>query len=106
MSIISTLRISGAARHDQITIRISLAASAACACKERDLKDGENWDETMFNVFRLDNGAVRHFWGSELTWAPTEPGRHHRSGDAVNALWGLLDMTPEGRGQFMPKLAY
>jgi len=74
--------------------------------KERGLKDGENWDETMFNVFRLDNGTVRHFWGSELTWAATEPGSDHRSGDAVNALWGLLDMTPEGRGQFMPKLAY
>jgi predicted dithiol-disulfide oxidoreductase (DUF899 family) len=73
---------------------------------ERVGKDGKDWDETMFNVFRLDNGIVRHFWGSELTWAPMEPGRHHRSGDAVNALWGLLDMTPEGRGQFMPKLAY
>jgi predicted dithiol-disulfide oxidoreductase (DUF899 family) len=74
--------------------------------KERDMKDGENWDETMFNVFCLDNGTVRHFWGSELTWAATEPRMHHRSGDAVNALWGLLDMTPEGRGQFVPKLAY
>jgi len=30
----------------------------------------------------------------------------HRSGDAVSALWGLLDMTPEGRGQFLPKVAY
>jgi hypothetical protein len=26
--------------------------------------------------------------------------------DAVNALWGFLDMTPEGREQFLPKLAY
>ena len=43
----------------------------------------------MFNVFRLDNGTVRHFWGSELTWAATEPGSHHRSGDAGNALWGM-----------------
>ena len=74
--------------------------------RERGGKDGENWDETMFNVFRLDNGTVRHFWGSELTWGPSEPGQHHRSGDAVNALWGFLDMTPEGRGEFMPKLAY
>jgi predicted dithiol-disulfide oxidoreductase (DUF899 family) len=74
--------------------------------RERGFEDGGNWDETMFNVFRLNNGAVRHFWGSELTWAATEPGEHHRSGDAVNALWGLLDMTPEGRQQFMPKLAY
>jgi len=72
----------------------------------RGVKDGEDYDETMFNVFRLERGSVRHFWGSELTWAPEEPGQHHRSGDAVNALWGLLDMTPEGRGQFMPKLGY
>ena len=74
--------------------------------KLRDPEGGDDWDETMFNVFRLDNGKVRHSWGSELTWAPEEPGQHHRSGDAVNALWGLLDMTPEGRGQFMPRLAY
>ena len=74
--------------------------------KSRGGTDGEDWDETMFNVFRLDGGVVRHFWGSELTWAASEPGQHHRSGDAVNALWGCLDMTPEGRGQFMPKLAY
>lgn len=69
-------------------------------------KEGEVRDETMFNVFRLDNGTVRHFWGSELTWAPMESGQHHRSGDAANALWGLLDMTPEGRGQFIPKVDY
>ena len=68
--------------------------------------DGEDWDETIFNVFRLDEGKVRHFWGSELSFAPEEPNQHHRSGDAVNALWGLLDMTPEGRGQFFPKLRY
>lgn len=73
---------------------------------EREYEAGKVFDETMFNVFRLDHGRVRHFWASELTWAPEDPDQHHRSGDAVNALWGLLDMTPEGRGQFMPKLAY
>jgi predicted dithiol-disulfide oxidoreductase (DUF899 family) len=71
----------------------------------RDPKGGPDWDETMFNVFRLDRGAVRHCWGSELTWAPMEPGQDHRSGDCVNALFGLLDMTPEGRGDYRPKLA-
>jgi predicted dithiol-disulfide oxidoreductase (DUF899 family) len=74
--------------------------------KEHDMPQGEDWDETMFNVFRLDHGAVRHFWSSELTWAPSDPGQDHRSGDAVSALWGLLDMTPEGRGQFRAKLDY
>jgi predicted dithiol-disulfide oxidoreductase (DUF899 family) len=74
--------------------------------KQLGIEDGDHSDQTMFNVFRLDNGMVRHFWGSELTWAPTEPGQHHRSGDAINALWGLLDMTPEGRGRFIAELAY
>ena len=69
-------------------------------------KPDEVWDDTMFNVFRLDSGIVRHFWGSELSWAASEPGQDHRSGDSVSALWGLLDMTPEGRGQFIAKLAY
>lgn len=68
--------------------------------------DGEDWDETMFNVFRFDERKIRHFWGSELSFAPSAPGQHHRSGDSVNALWGLLDMTPEGRGSFFPRLAY
>lgn len=70
--------------------------------------DGEDWDETIFNVFhRHPDGVIRHFWGSELSFAPQAPGQHHRSGDSVNALWGLLDMTPEGRGgDFFPKLSY
>jgi predicted dithiol-disulfide oxidoreductase (DUF899 family) len=75
--------------------------------RERRAPNGApDWDETMFNVFRLENGVIRHFWGSELTWAEEAPGQHHRSGDAVNALWNMLDMTPEGRGEFMPKLSY
>lgn len=74
--------------------------------KEHDIKPGELWDETMFNVFRLEGSKVRHFWSAEMGWAPWDPGQHHRAGDAVASFWGLLDMTPEGRGQFMPKLEY
>jgi predicted dithiol-disulfide oxidoreductase (DUF899 family) len=68
---------------------------------------GEDWDETIFNVFRrAPDGTIRHFWGSELSFAPSPPGQHHRSGDLVNALWGLLDMTPERRGNFFPSISY
>jgi predicted dithiol-disulfide oxidoreductase (DUF899 family) len=74
--------------------------------KAHSVPDGEDWDETIFNVFHLDDGTMRHFWGSELSFAPSAPDQHHRSGDLVNALWGLLDMTPEGRGKFFPKLTY
>jgi predicted dithiol-disulfide oxidoreductase (DUF899 family) len=68
--------------------------------------DGKNWDETIFNVFRREGGIVRHFWGSEMSFAPTIPDQHHRAGDLADPLWGLLDMTPEGRGDFFPKVNY
>lgn len=69
---------------------------------------GEDWDETIYNVFRREaDGTIRHFWASELAYAPEEPGQHHRAGDAADPLWGLLDMTPEGRGgDWFPKVWY
>ena len=75
--------------------------------KDRNLKDGENWDETIFNVFRKDGGKIFHFWDSEMAFAPSAPGQHHRAGDLADPLWGLLDMTPEGRGgDWFPKVNY
>jgi predicted dithiol-disulfide oxidoreductase (DUF899 family) len=68
--------------------------------------DGENWDETIFNVFRKNKGAIHHFWGSEMSFAPTAPNQHHRAADLADPLWGLLDMTPDGRGDFFPKVSY
>jgi hypothetical protein len=41
-----------------------------------------------------------------MSFAPPEPKQHHRAGDLVDPLWGLLDMTPEGRGEFFPKVVY
>src|SRR3546814_11894346 len=65
--------------------------------KAHGVPDCEDWDETIYNVFHLEEGIIRHFWGSELSYAPTEPNQHHRSGDLTNPLWGLLDLTPKGR---------
>ena len=73
---------------------------------ERGMKPGEDWDETIFNIFQKDGEAIRHVWASELAFAPEDPGQHHRAGDLVDPLWGLLDMTPEGRGTFFPSLNY
>ena len=83
------------------TSKVSTAMRA-----EREYPDGEVWDQPVFNVFRKDGDTVRHFWGSELVYAPEEPGQHHRAGDLVDPLWGLLDLTPEGRGDFFPSLRY
>jgi predicted dithiol-disulfide oxidoreductase (DUF899 family) len=74
--------------------------------RQQDFKDGEEWDMPMLNVFRKEGGAVRHFWGSEMLFAPKEPGQDYRHNDLLDPLWNLLDMTPEGRGKFEPRLAY
>jgi predicted dithiol-disulfide oxidoreductase (DUF899 family) len=63
-------------------------------------------DSTMLNVFSKQDGVVRHFFGTEMAWSPTDPGQDPRAMDWANPLWPLLDMTPEGRGDFYTKLAY
>lgn len=61
----------------------------------------------MMNVFRRDGKVVRHFWGSELLYAPTEPGQDPRHGDTLEPLWNLFDLTPKGRGtDWYPDLSY
>lgn len=73
---------------------------------ERGYKVGEDWDEPMLNVFRKDGDTIRHFWGSELVFAPEEAGQHHRALDLIDPVWNLLDTTPEGRGEFFPSVNY
>jgi predicted dithiol-disulfide oxidoreductase (DUF899 family) len=61
----------------------------------------------MLNVFRLDGNVIRHFWGSELLYAPTDPGQDPRHTDSIDPLWNLFDFTPEGRGtDWYPDLSY
>ncbi|MGH9030971.1 MAG: DUF899 family protein [Acidimicrobiia bacterium] len=61
----------------------------------------------MLNVFRRDGEAIRHFWGSELLYAPSEPGQDPRHAETIDPLWNLFDFTPEGRGtDWYPALSY
>ncbi len=61
----------------------------------------------MMNVFVRRDGVVHHFYGSELLYAPPDPGQDPRHIDIVWPLWNLLDLTPEGRGaKWYPPLRY
>jgi predicted dithiol-disulfide oxidoreductase (DUF899 family) len=79
---------------------------SAAMRREREHDVSRDWDEPIYNVFRRDGDTIRHFWGSELVYAQEEPGQDHRMGDLADPTWGLLDMSPEGRGDFFPKLTY
>lgn len=69
------------------------------------------WSETpdgaqvpVCNVFVRRQEGVYHFWHSEAFFAASDA--HPRHLDMIWPLWHLFDLTPEGRGEFMPSLVY
>jgi predicted dithiol-disulfide oxidoreductase (DUF899 family) len=83
--------------------------SSASTAYNRDYfgEDAEGAQRPMLNVFRREGEVIRHFWGSELLDAPTEPGQDPRHVDSIDPQWNLFDFTPEGRGtDWYPELNY
>jgi predicted dithiol-disulfide oxidoreductase (DUF899 family) len=67
----------------------------------------EGVQRPMLNVFERDAETVRHFWASELFYAPTEPGQDPRHVSTLEPLWNLFDFTREGRPmEWDEQLAY
>lgn len=64
---------------------------------------GAQWP--MMNVFVRRKGVVRHSWASEMMGAKADPGQNDRHIDLIWPLWNVLDLTPEGRGNWYPKLS-
>lgn len=60
-----------------------------------ELADGRS--RPILNVFRRDGDAIRHFWASELLYAPTDLGQDPRHVGTLEPLWNLFDLTREGR---------
>ena len=51
----------------------------------------------MLNVFQRDGDLIRHFWASELFYAPSDPGQDPRHVGTLEPVWNVLDLTPAGR---------
>jgi len=78
--------------------RLRLVSSAANTYNRDYLAETEDgFQRPMLNVFHRDGGTIRHFWGSELFYAPADPGQDPRHVGTIEPLWNLLDLTPEGR---------
>lgn len=55
------------------------------------------------SVFRRGNdGTIHHFYSGSAMLG----GGHFRGMDLLSPFWNILDLTPEGRGDFMPSLSY
>ncbi len=66
--------------------------------------EGNQWP--MANVFVRRDGAIHHFWGSELLFEKYAGG-DMRHVDLLWPLWNVFDLTPEGRGDsWYPSLSY
>jgi predicted dithiol-disulfide oxidoreductase (DUF899 family) len=51
----------------------------------------------ILTVFHRDDASIRHFWSSELLYAPADPGQDPRHVGTLEPVWNLLDLIPEGR---------
>lgn len=62
----------------------------------------------ILNVFVRDGDEIRHFWATELMFAPREEGLEARHVDSIWPIWNVLDMTLQGRGSDgnFPSLSY
>ena len=73
--------------------------SGAGTTYSRDyLGEVDGFQQPMLNVFHREGPTIRHFWGAELLYAPTEPDQEMRHTGTLEPLWNMLDLTPEGRG--------
>jgi predicted dithiol-disulfide oxidoreductase (DUF899 family) len=83
--------------------------SSAANTYNRDYhgENAEGAQRPLLNVFHRDGGTIRHFWGSELMYAPTDPGQDPRHVGTLEPLWNLFDLTREGRpGDWDEQLSY
>ena len=80
--------------------RLRLLSSATNSYNRDYLAESEQGHQRpMLNVFHRDDGVIRHFWGSELFYAESDPGQDPRHVGTIEPVWNLFDMTREGRGE-------
>jgi predicted dithiol-disulfide oxidoreductase (DUF899 family) len=78
--------------------RMRLLSSANNTYKRDYHGETEDGDQIpMLNVFHRDGDTIRHFWSSELMFAPTDEDQDPRHTGTLEPLWNLFDLTREGR---------
>jgi predicted dithiol-disulfide oxidoreductase (DUF899 family) len=75
----------------------TLSSAANTYNRDYHAETPEGAQRPMLNVFHRDGKTIRHFWGSELLYAPTDPGQDPRHVGTIEPLWNLFDLTREGR---------
>ncbi|MDQ6821357.1 MAG: DUF899 family protein [Actinomycetota bacterium] len=74
-----------------------LSSAANTYNRDYHAETAEGAQRPMLTVFDRDGGLIRHFWSSELFYAPSEPGQDPRHVGTLEPVWNLFDLTREGR---------
>jgi predicted dithiol-disulfide oxidoreductase (DUF899 family) len=74
-----------------------LSSTANSFNRDYHAETPEGDQRPLLNVFHRDGDAIRHFWASELFYAPAEPGQDPRHVSTLEPVWNLFDLTREGR---------
>jgi predicted dithiol-disulfide oxidoreductase (DUF899 family) len=83
-----------------------LSSSANTYNRDYHAETPEGVQRPMLNVFHRDADTIRHFWSSELFYAPAQPGQDPRHAGTLEPLWNLFDLTREGRPDWYEQLGY
>jgi predicted dithiol-disulfide oxidoreductase (DUF899 family) len=57
----------------------------------------EGFQMPMVTVLHRDGSEIRHFWSSEMLYAPADPGQDPRHAGTIEPSWNIFDLTREGR---------
>jgi len=74
--------------------------------RDYNSEDSNGAQIPLLSVFHRDGDGIRHFWSSELGFAPSEPGQDPRAIGTCEILWNLMDFTPQGRPDWHEQLQY
>jgi predicted dithiol-disulfide oxidoreductase (DUF899 family) len=100
-------RIRAAARERGWTKLQLLSSAGNTYNQDYHGEDASGSQRPCLNVFTRRDGTVRHFWASEMMFAPSDPDQNPRHVDMIWPLWNVLDCVPEGRGSdWYPQLRY
>ena len=87
--------------------RLRLVSSAGTTFKRDYLAETpEGHQRPMLAVFHRDGDTIRHFWASELFYAPADGDEDPRHVGTLEPLWNLFDLTREGRPDWDEQLRY
>jgi predicted dithiol-disulfide oxidoreductase (DUF899 family) len=84
--------------HERGWRRLRLLSSGANSYnRDYHAETEEGAQRPMLTVFHRDGEVIRHFWSSELFYAPSDPGQDPRHVGTLEPVWNLFDLTREGR---------